>query len=84
METEPNTPTAANGETKPGWLTSEHWQSFVVVITALVAGVGALGLSETHWAVRASAFVSAALASIVYTIARTVAKDRALKKKNGA
>lgn len=50
-----------SGETpKPGWLTSEAWITVVVVLGALVAGVGALGLQANHPAVRAAAFVTAA------------------------
>lgn len=62
-------------ETKPGWMTSELWQSVVVIVTALLAGVGALGLSDDHPIVKASAFIGAALVSLGYTVARTIAKS---------
>lgn len=68
------TGTLENGGNKPGWQTSEWWTTIVVVLTALLAGVGALGLPDTHPVVKAAAFVGAALAALGYTFARTLAK----------
>lgn len=59
---------------KPGWMTSEAWITVVVVLGALVAGVGALGLSAEHPAVRAAAFVTAALAALGYGVSRALVK----------
>lgn len=63
-------------ETKPGWKTSELAVTIVVILTALMAGVGALGLGTDHWAVKACAFLAAALAAMGYGVARAVVKTK--------
>ncbi len=58
---------------KPGYKTTEYWLSVVVVVLGLLASSGLFG--PDHWAAKAIALVTSALAAMGYTASRAKVKQ---------